>query len=173
LRHRRLDHVFFLVLPLAVLVACNHGGGVIDPPAATGPAVVTLEPVESEYHVSGTVTVAVIIANAHNVGSVPFHLRFDHDVLRFLPPAEEGPFMSEGGAATVFLAVEIGGEIVVGISLVGETHGVDGSGLLLKLHFEAVGTGASGFAFTGANVKDPFGVNLPAVFNAQPLTVLP
>ena len=162
-----------LVLALAVLGACNHGGGVIDPPVATGPVIVTLEPVESKYHVGETVTVEVMIGNAHNVSSVPFHLRFDHDVLRFLPPAEEGPFMSDGGATTVFLAVDIGGNIVVGISRVGETHGVDGAGILLTLHFEAVSTGASGFAFTGASVKDPFAVNLPALFNAQALTVLP
>ena len=163
---------FALFFAVSVPIACDHSDNF---PGVTGPVLVELQTAESQYDVGETVIVEITIANAENVGSVPFHLRFDGNVLSYLPPAEEGPFMSEGGAiTTVFLASVAGGggELIVGLSRVGTARGADGAGVLARFHFEAVSAGSSGFAFTGAAVKDPQAMNLPAAFSVRQVTIL-
>ena len=136
-----------------------------EPPP--GPAVVRLVPSKPVFQVGETVVVQVVIDNAYNVGSTPFHLRYNTGVLQFLPPAAEGPFMASDGANTVFLATDPGGagEIVVGLSRMGAPQGAGGSGTLAVFQFQAVAAGDCGFAFTGATVKDPQARNLAAAFN--------
>ena len=118
---------------------------------------------------------ALVIRNAVNVGSLSFHLRFDDEVLQFLQPAIEGPFMGSDGTDTVFLAVESGpgGEIVVGLSRVDHVTGVSGEGGLATFRFQALAPGSSDFSFTGARVKDPEARSLPAVFEAAQVQVVP
>lgn len=135
-----------------------------EPPA--GPAIVRLVPSGTEFNVGDTVTIQVIIENAENVGSVPYHLRYDSNVLLFQNRAE-GPFLSADGTTTVFLAAPLGegGEIVVGHSRMGGGEGASGAGTLAVFEFVAINPGNCGFAFTGASVKDPQARNLPASFN--------
>jgi general secretion pathway protein D len=142
-----------------------------QPPA--GPATVRLVPSKPVYAIGETVVVQVVVDNAFNVGSVPFHLRYNTGVLQFLPPAAEGPFMSSDGANTVFLATDPGGagEVVVGLSRMGATQGAEGSGTLAVFQFQAVAAGDAGFAFTGASVKDPQARNLSAAFNTAAVRV--
>ena len=75
----------------------------------TGPAVVNLVPNAPSYRVGEVLIVEVQVGNAHNVGSIPFHLRYNKDVLQFVSPAGEGAFMRSDGANTVFLASDTGG----------------------------------------------------------------
>jgi general secretion pathway protein D len=130
----------------------------LDEPAepSVGPAVVRLVPFQTTYHVGESVVVNVVMEGASNVGSVPFHLRYNPQVLQFVPPAVEGPLLQADGTSTVFLAPDTGGggEIVVGLSRLGG------------------GTGAR-FAFTGASVKDPQAHNLPASFSVVSVRVDP
>ena len=138
-----------------------------------GPVLVRLVPSKSVYQVGEPVIVQVVVDNAWNVGSTPFHLRYNREVLEFIPPAGEGPFMSGDGASTVFLASDTGGggEIVVGLSRMGAPTGAEGSGLLATFQFQAINPGEAGFAFTGASVKDPQARDLPAAFNTAPAQV--
>ena len=137
-------------------------------------ALVRLVAVEPSYQIGETVVAQVMIENAQNVGSVPFRLRYDPDVLRFDPPATEGPFLSADGTTTVFLASETRGEegeIVVGLSRLGAAEGAEGAGMLAAFEFRALAAGNAGFAFTDANVKDPQAQNLPASFDAPAVTI--
>ena len=146
-----------------------------DEQPPTGPAVISLIPSSAVYRVGDTVVVEVVMSNAGNVGSTPFHLRYNPQVLQFISPATEGPLMRSDGANTVFLATPTGGggELVVGLSRMGAGQGVDGTGTLAVFQFQAIGPGDCGFNFTGAAVKDPQARNLPAAFNTAAVRVDP
>jgi hypothetical protein len=100
------------------------------------------------------------------VGSVPFHLQFDPDMLAFMPPAVEGTFLGADGTTTVFLAQESStpGDLVVGISRFGAPVGAEGSGPLATLEFRALEEGSAQLRFNAASVRDPDAKILPAVF---------
>ena len=136
---------------------------------------VRLVPSAPTYKVGETVIVEVRLENGANVGSVPFHLRYNRNVLEFVPPAEQGPFLGSDGTNTVFMAADAqaGGEIIVGNSRMGSAEGVSGSGPLGVFRFQAVNAGDAGFAFTGASVKDPQTRNMPATFASAAVTVEP
>jgi general secretion pathway protein D len=138
-------------------------------------AVVSLVPSKSSYRVGEAVIVNVLIQNGQNVGSVPYHLRYNSQVLQFNGPATEGGFLTSGGVNTVFLASDTGGggEIVVGHSRMGGGQGASGGGTLGTFQFTAIGPGDCGFVFTGASVKDTQAGNLPAAFNAAAAQVQP
>ena len=115
------------------------------------------------------------IENATNVGSVPFHLRYNRQVLEFVPPANQGPFLNSDGANTVFLATDStgGGEVVVGLSRLGGGDGMSGVGTLATFQFQAINPGDCGFGWAGASVKDPQARNVPASFLTAPVAVEP
>jgi len=146
-----------------------------DDPTPAGPAVISLIPSSATYHVGDVVVIEVVMSNATNVGSTPFHLRYNPQVLQFISPAAEGPLMRSDGANTVFLATPTGGggELVVGLSRMGAGSGVTGTGSLATFQFQAIGAGDCGFNFTGAAVKDPQARNLPAAFNTAAVRVDP
>jgi general secretion pathway protein D len=135
-------------------------------PTPTGPTVVRVVPSAASHAVGDRVVLQVMISNARNVGSVPFHLRYNRQDLEFIPPGTEGSFLRSDGSGTVFLASDSagGGEVVVGLSRMGGGEGVSGSGVLATFEFQAINPGDCGFAFSGASVKDPRAQNLPASF---------
>lgn len=141
----------------------------------SGPATVRLVPSSPSYRVGDLVTVEVRIENAANVGSVPFHLQFNRQVLEYVGPPIEGGFLSSDGTNTVFLAnpSQGGTSLVVGASRLGGATGADGAGVIATFQFQAVNPGDCGFAFTGASVKDPQARNLPANFLTAPVAVQP
>jgi hypothetical protein len=137
--------------------------------------VVRLVPSSPSFRVGDRVIVEVRVDNAGNVGSVPFHLQYNRQVLEFVGPALEGPFLSSDGTNTVFLATPTqgGGDVVVGASRLGGGSGVSGSGTIATFQFQAINPGDCGFSFTGASVKDPQARNLPASFLSAPVAVEP
>ena len=140
-----------------------------------GPATVRLVPSAPSFRVGDRLTVEVRIENATNVGSVPFHLRYNRQVLEFVPPANQGPFLNSDGANSVFLATDSpgGGEVVVGLSRLGGGDGMSGAGTLATFQFQAINPGDCGFGWTGASVKDPQARNVPASFLTAPVAVEP
>jgi hypothetical protein len=161
---------------LLATVACDSNHPLSsDEPEPPDPIVVRLLPDRLAYRQGDTVVANVWIAKAENVGSVPFHLLYDRQVLEFLPPAIEGPFMSADGAFTIFLVADAGGggELVVGLSRLGSGVGAYGAGLLASFEFKALSAGSSTFEFIGARVKDPWTRNLPSEFSALQLRVRP
>jgi hypothetical protein len=127
------------------------------------------------FRVGDLVTVEVRLENGTNVGSVPFHLRYNPQILQYEAPAIEGPYLRQDGASTVFLANDAsgGGEVVVGLSRMGGGAGVSGSGSLATFSFRATAPGRGALAFTAASVKDPQARNLPASFIGGSIAVTP
>jgi general secretion pathway protein D len=144
-------------------------------PPVQSPATVRIVPSAPSYRIGDRVIVEVRIDNAQNVGSVPFHLKYNRQVLEFVPPAVQGPFLNADGANTVFLANDsgAGGELVVGLSRLGGGEGMTGGGTLATFQFQAINAGDCGFAWNGASVKDPQARNLPASFLTAPVAVEP
>jgi general secretion pathway protein D len=144
------------------------------PEQPTGPAIVRLVPSAATVSVGDTLVVQVVLDNGTNVGSTPFHLRFNRQVLEFIEPAIQGDLLDRDGANAVFLANEAGagGDIVVGYSRMGGETGITGSGLLATFQFRAINPGDVGFQFTGASVKDPQARNVPASFLSAGVTVV-
>jgi general secretion pathway protein D len=151
-------------------VSGDAGSGEDAPPA--GLSTVRLVPSQAAYQVGDTIVVEVVIDGAQNVGSVPFHLRYDPQVVEFLS-GDQGPFMSSDGAGTIFLArpTAANNEVVVGLSRMGGDQGVNGAGTLAVFQFQAINPGDCGFAFTGASVKDPQAQDTPASFVTAPVQV--
>jgi general secretion pathway protein D len=136
------------------------------PEQPTGPALVRMVVGSAQVRVGDPVTVQVFIENGFNVGSVPFHLSYDREVMEYLDSYSEGEFLKADGTNTIHLATPAagGGEVVVGHSRMGGTAGASGAGLLGTYQFQATGPGTCTFSFLGASVKDPQARNLPASF---------
>jgi len=144
-----------------------------DNPIGVSPTIIRLEPSQAVYQVGEPVEIEIVVDRSRDVGSIVFHLSYDPQVLTFVPPAVEGPFMASDGADTVFLSGEIQGkgEIVVGASRIGSPDGVGGTGTLAVFEFNTIASGDCGFRFTGATVKDPQARSLPAAFTTAAVRV--
>ena len=153
----------------------TNPGSTAENPPVQSPATVRIVPSAPSFKVGDRLVVEVRIDNGTNVGSVPFHLKYNRQVLEFVPPAVQGPFLNADGANTVFLANDsgAGGEIVVGLSRLGGVDGMTGGGTLATFQFQAINPGDCGFAWTSASVKDPQARNLPATFLTAPVSVNP
>ncbi len=146
-----------------------------NPNVPATPAVVRAVPSAPAYRTGDTIVIEVRVENATNVGSVPFHLRYNPQLVQFVPPGSEGSFMGGDGTGTIFLANESsqGGEVVVGLSRMGGGVGVTGSGTLATFTFRALKGPRVAFAFSGASVKDPQARNLPASFVSASVVIEP
>jgi hypothetical protein len=143
-----------------------------EPPKRTAVAQLRLALSRTQAAPGDAVPVDVVIAGAENVGMVNFQLRYDKKVLRFVPPAQPGEFMQQGGAAYDLQAVEAaeGGTIVVSASR-GGSAGASGTGSLVRLSFIALDQGNAGFGFAAAQVRGPDAQPMPASFRVANLDV--
>jgi general secretion pathway protein D len=149
------------------------------PPAAESkqktpgaPALVALNPPQIAVTAGDPFTVSVLIRGASGVGSVPFHLAFDPQVLQFVTFSNTSPFLGQDGAPVFVLAtVGLGGRaVVVGLSRQGSRPGVDGDGTLIELTFKAVKAGTTRLDFSDVSVLDPTAQRLP--FEKQGMNVV-
>ena len=162
-----------LAVLIAVAVGCADDQIVTPGPgdSPTSPIVVRLVPGQASYGVGERVTAEVLVENAVNVASVAFHLRYNPEALEYVS-AEEGAFLGDDGADTVFLFSPANdGELVGGMSRVGNDSGASGAGLLAIFEFTAVDSGDCGFSFTGASIKNPHAQSLPSVWETIPVVV--
>lgn len=120
----------------------------------------------------GRLAVRVVIDNASDVASVPFHVRYDPAVLAF-NHGEEGAFLRRGGRDTAFLVAETArnDEVVVGLSRLGGGGGTSGQGELCTLYFSVVGVGDAGLGFEKASVRDAENRIVPSDFEAAVVVV--
>jgi hypothetical protein len=113
----------------------------------------------------GTIELEIVIGGpttSTDIVQVAFDLVFDGDVLRFVPPAIEGPFLSEGGSTTLLAGVSPTdpGRLIVAASLIGGGSGVQGAApgeLVVALTLRAVSVGSTPVAFDNAEVVDSDG----------------
>jgi hypothetical protein len=160
---------------LLLAVGCNNDGVMDSGMDSDMVALVNTQTEKSTYSIGETLVVDVVIIDALNVASVPFHLLYNKDVLQFVAPVVQGPFMGSDGTPTVLFADDIGedGDIVIGLTRLGSEQGASGAGTLLTLRFEALNAGACEFDFTEATLKDPQAMILPATFTAHNVQVIP
>ena len=170
----RMGRAWLLLALLVSLAAGCADDGVVAPTPDVSPplASVTLVPSKTIYSVGESVATDMLIFNAMNVGSVPFHLTYNPDVLQFVSGAQ-GTFLNEDGTQTVFFANATIDEVVVGLSRLGGSSGASGDGVLATFEFLATGAGDGGLGFTGASLRDPQAIILPAQFSAVPVEVVP
>lgn len=95
-----------------------------------------------------TLVLDLRVTGVTDLYGVAFDLSFPSNLLQFVSPATEGPFLSQGGSSTSLLVDENPtGNLVVGLSRLGATPGQTGSGVLLTLTFTAIGSGSGTIQF--------------------------
>lgn len=129
------------------------------------PPRIQMLPSNRKASVGDTLTIRVRLENGSDVGSVPFHVTFNAQVLQF-ESGEEGSFLRRDGAQTAFFASPMStpGEIVVGLSRLGSGDGAKGSGDLCRLTFRVISRGDAALEFKRASVKDPHDKILGSAF---------
>jgi hypothetical protein len=133
---------------------------------------VQMAPASAEYATGDRVTLHVRILNGKDVGSVPFHVVYDPQVLVFEGGVEEA-FLGSDGRETAFFAAPTssGDRVVVGLSRLGRGDGIAGTGELCVLHFTAIAPGDAGLAFERAKIRDSSNGVVGASFEVRPVTV--
>lgn len=148
--------------PLAALVlaaslaACGGGGGggtPVEPPPATPMIVFTPDTAPGTGSVSlaaaGTSTATTLLLEVRATQVTDFYgaafdLAFPGAQLTFVG-ATPGPALTQG---TVQASVSSPGNLVVGVSSLGQVPGLTGSGVLAVLRFDAVAAGEGRFAYS-------------------------
>jgi len=145
------------------------GGGTTSPNPGgqnnpAGPATVGFNPSYLTATLGTNFTVDVVINGGAGVGSVPFHLAFDPNVLEFMGAGSTSPFLSQDGTPVFVLAtIGSGGrEVIVGLSRQGSRPGVTGSGTLIQITFRPKKPGTTSLSFTDLSVLDPQAQPLPS-----------
>jgi hypothetical protein len=153
---------------LSALAACGGGGGgggggPTQPPAgifftpAAGTATPAIVLTERADSTANTLYLEVRAVGVTDLYGLAFDLQYPASVLQF-QAATEGTFLSASGTPTTFQAVESpAGNLVVGLSRLGDLAGADGSGLLLTLELQATAAGSGAFTFSGNTAFDHLG----------------
>ncbi len=180
-RARSLSNLLLVGL-VAALAACGGGGGggPTNPPPPT-PQIVftpaTANPANAIALSSGAGTDANnLVLDVRAVGvqelyGVSFDLRVP-TLLRFAGRTQ-GTFLSADGTATAFQVVENPtGNLVIGLTRLGNAQGVSGSGLLMSLQFTASTAGTGAFEIANGTAVGSGGTRLSSTFVAGSVQVI-
>ncbi len=142
------------------------------PRKPVGLARIRLVPRTGKVAAGDQVVVDVVAEGATDVATVNFQLRYNPKVLRFMPPAQAGGFLSRGGAPADVQAVESaeGGLVIVSATRAG-AEGASGSGTIVTLRFVAIAPGTASFGFAAAQVRNPDMEAVPASFRVANVEV--
>ncbi|REJ74239.1 MAG: hypothetical protein DWQ36_04405 [Acidobacteria bacterium] len=156
-------------LALAALVACGGGGGggsPTQPPPPPPPPppgiVVTSDSAASAGTVSlragsgaaGELLLEVVGTDLQNVYGLAFTLLYPAGLLNF-QEGSEGTFLSQSGAVDTSLQVfQSQGELVLGVSRLGDVGGTSGSGVVLSLRFTSAASGTGRLEFVDQDGVD-------------------
>lgn len=105
--------------------------------------------------VGGEVALQVEVHGARDLFSAPFYLIYDPRIVS-AQKVSEGTFLKHGGRKTVFLnkVDSQRGEIVIGLSQMGDRAGVTGNAPLVFVTFKAIRAGRSPLVFQNVHFKD-------------------
>jgi general secretion pathway protein D len=121
------------------------------------PAVVTAAMVPSAAEVStgSTVTVQVNVSNVKDLAAAPMRVKYDAALLN-LVEVKSGGFLGELGKQVIFSEVRSrqGGETRIQLQRLAGAGGVDGSGTLLTLKFEAKSAGLASISVADFSLRD-------------------
>lgn len=113
------------------------------------------EPSTNTPRVGDQFTLAIEADQVSELFSAPFYLLYDPELLEFIGLAE-GKFLKRDGSPTIFIyTVEPDkGQVVVGLSRLGEVEGISGSGTLALATFKAKNPGTASVAFQNVDFTD-------------------
>jgi general secretion pathway protein D len=134
------------------------------PPA--GSATVRFVPPSMTVNRDSTVTLALSIENGADVASSPLRVQFDPKVLK-LNDVGRGDFFASDGQVPVFTKniQNDAGTAIVNLNRLPQTPGANGSGIIVSLTFQAVGSGTTTVSVPNLTVRNTQG---QAVFNGSP-----
>jgi general secretion pathway protein D len=138
--------------------------GQVSPTAVAGGAPVnfTVTPASSNQAVGSTFQVAVMLANGHDISSVPLQLKFNPAVLQ-LVNVDSGDLLTRDGEIASLVHREDNGLVAISTSRPPNTAGVNGQGSLCTLTFKAVAAGDSDLTLVKVGALNSKQANLPAV----------
>jgi general secretion pathway protein D len=139
--------------------------------AAGGPVSVSIFPAVATHPVGSTFQVAVMLANAKDLYSVPLQMHFDPAVLS-LVNVDDGNLLGRDGQAVALVHRDEGnGMLTISASRPPNVKGVDGQGTLCTLTFKALTAGDSALSLIKIGAKDSNQNNLPTVGNQSVIHV--
>lgn len=138
--------------------------GPIEGETPGGPLRLSLVPSHSDVSAGEIVSVRVVLSEADDVSSVPFHVRFNDEVLEYVG-AKSGPAFAGSSLQPILLASVNPArpdDLAVGLSLVRSSGRFNGSGTVVVLDFRAIQAGQTTLTLEKASVRDA---------NSRPMTV--
>ena len=104
---------------------------------------------------ASTLVLDVMAKDVTNLFAVGFDLHYPTQLLAY-SKVTEGPFMSHGGQVktSLLLSERQKGDLVIGLSRLGNVTGRNGSGVLMTLRFAASGAGTDSLTFTNEAAYD-------------------
>jgi general secretion pathway protein D len=171
-----------------VLLCALSFGGCHRPPASTQttgdelrattrpaqePAVVSFEPASQTIMVGEEASVDILIDAPVPLSHAPFWLLHDPEIIEVLI-MENGDFMGRDGGEVAFMqrALETG-EVVVGLSRLGDQPGVQGKGTLARVTVLGLAPGTSKLVFDKAQLTDSSNVDVLAEYRPGSIRVVP
>ena len=137
----------------------------LRPVAQGAPVMLTVVPTTANQPVGATFQVAVTVANAHDLYSVPMQMQFDPRVLQ-LVNVDAGEFLSRDGQAVAMVHRDEGnGAVTMSATRPPGAKGVDGQGTVCTLTFKALAAGDATLALTRIGAKDSQQASVTAIGN--------
>lgn len=174
--------VALLAAALAAL-ACGGGGGGGGPtqpplpspgitftPSSGGGGANSLGLAQGAGTTANTLVLELRANQVTDLYGVAFDLAYPEGLLTF-SRFTEGPFLASAGDDTTVQVSGQTGSLVVGLSQLGMTAGVDGSGLLLTFEFTANGAGNGSFTFSDNQAFFPSGAPQAVAWQAGTVVV--
>jgi general secretion pathway protein D len=129
--------------------------GTAPPVAPPGVVAASMVPSAAEVQSGSTVTVQVNVSNVKDLAAAPMRVKYDAALLK-LVDVQAGGFLGEPGKQVIFSEVRSrqGGETKIQLQRLAGAGGVDGSGTLLTLKFEAKSAGTASISVADFSLRD-------------------
>lgn len=123
--------------------------------ALVQPATLFFSPEKAKVAVGDLIEIEIKVSSARDLFGAPFHIVYPADLLEILK-VEERTFLKKGEKQTAFMQKVDGqqGEIMIGLTRLGKTGGVDGDGVLITLSLRAKKSGSATLSFRKVDFRD-------------------
>ncbi|HLH16760.1 MAG TPA: cohesin domain-containing protein [Bryobacteraceae bacterium] len=128
------------------------------PPQPAGSATVQFSPPQAQTRVGSSLSVSLVLQGGADVASAPMQISFDPKVLR-LNDVVRGDLFSSDGQQPIFTknVMNDNGSATIQLGRQPGSPGVNGSGVLVTLNFQAVGKGATAVSVPNLTVRNSKG----------------
>lgn len=142
------------------------------PPQPASEAVVQFSPPQAQTAAGSSLSVSLVLQGGADVAAAPMQISFDPKVLR-LNDVVRGDFFSNDGQQPIFTKniMNDSGSATVQLSRQPGTAGVNGSGVLVTLNFQAVGRGITAVSIPNLTVRNSKGQPVTSASPRMTITV--